>query len=42
MTVHLRNNLVDRGCFIHAHGSPRHDGIDPQGLRSFPHELTLL
>jgi hypothetical protein len=40
--VHPPNDFVDRGCFIHAHGIARHDGIDPQGLHPLAHELTFL
>jgi hypothetical protein len=40
--VHPRNDLVDRGCFVHAYGIAGHDGVDPQGLHSLADELAFL
>jgi hypothetical protein len=39
--VHPRDDLVDCGCFVHAHGIARHDSIHPQGLHALAYEPTF-
>jgi hypothetical protein len=41
MIVHPRDDLVDCGCFVHAHEIARHDSIHPQGLHALACELTF-